>query len=256
MNNLAKFTIGIFLTLGIAWLAFVVGARKQYGDLVPSPQTLEDDGSVPADADLFPVELAGLAKQGAEEYASLGCVTCHTQQVRRVETGFDVERGWGKRPSVPRDYVLQDHVLLGNSRIGPDLANLGLREYSDEWLHQHLFEPQSMIPSSLCPPSPFLYDEIDEPFHSDIEVSSGLDEDNTRYIRPSIRADRLVAYLQSLKQDYELPEVAFVELPTEEEVVTEEVVDDSVIASTSVPRWLQQQMEAGKEVYMKAAAGG
>ena len=42
MNNLAKFTIGIFLTLGIAWLAFVVGARKQYGDLVPSPQTLEE----------------------------------------------------------------------------------------------------------------------------------------------------------------------------------------------------------------------
>ena len=100
MNNLAKFTIGIFLTLGIAWLAFVVGARKQYGDLVPSPQALEEDGSIPADADLYPVELAGLAKQGAEEYASLGCVTCHTQQVRRVETGFDVERGWGKRPSV------------------------------------------------------------------------------------------------------------------------------------------------------------
>jgi len=256
MNNLAKFTIGIFLTLGIAWLAFVVGAREQYGDLTPSPQSLDEDGSVPVDADLFPVDLSGLAKQGAEEYASLGCVTCHTQQVRREETGFDVERGWGKRSSVPRDYVLQEHVLLGNSRIGPDLANLGLREYSDEWLHQHLFEPQSMIPSSLCPPSPFLYDEIDEPFHSDIEVSSGLDEDNTRYIRPSIRADRLVAYLQSLKQDYELPEVAFVELPTEEEVVTEEVVDDSVIASTSVPRWLQQQMEAGKEVYMKAAAGG
>jgi len=256
MNNLAKFTIGIFLTLGIAWLAFVVGAREQYGDLTPSPQSLDEDGSVPVDADLFPVDLSGLAKQGAEEYASLGCVTCHTQQVRREETGFDVERGWGKRSSVPRDYVLQEHVLLGNSRIGPDLANLGLREYSDEWLHQHLFEPQSMIPSSLCPPSPFLYDEIDEPFHSDIEVSSGLDEDNTRYIRPSIRADRLVAYLQSLKQDYELPEVAFVELPTEEEVVTEEVVDDSVIASTSVPTWLQQQMEAGKEVYMKAAAGG
>jgi len=256
MNNLAKFTIGIFLTLGIAWLAFVVGAREQYGDLTPSPQSLDEDGSVPVDADLFPVDLSGLAKQGAEEYASLGCVTCHTQQVRREETGFDVERGWGKRSSVPRDYVLQEHVLLGNSRIGPDLANLGLREYSDEWLHQHLFEPQSMIPSSLCPPSPFLYDEIDEPFHSDIEVSSGLDEDNTRYIRPSIRADRLVAYLQSLKQDYELPEVAFVEIPTEEEVVTEEVVDDSVIASTSVPTWLQQQMEAGKEVYMKAAAGG
>ena len=174
----------------------------------------------------------------------------------RVETGFDVERGWGKRPSVPRDYVLQDHVLLGNSRIGPDLANLGLREYSDEWLHQHLFEPQSMIPSSLCPPSPFLYDEIDEPVHTDIEVTSVEDEDSTRYIRPSLRANRLVAYLQSLKQDYELPEVTFVELPSEEEVVTEDIAVDTAVASSVVPTWLQQQMDAGKEVYMKAAAGG
>jgi cytochrome c oxidase cbb3-type subunit 2 len=256
MNNLAKFTIGIFLTLGIAWLAFVVGARKQYGDLLPSPQALEEDGSIPADADLFPIDLSGLAKQGAEEYASLGCVSCHTQQVRRVETGFDVERGWGKRSSVPRDYVLQDHVLLGNSRIGPDLANLGLRDYSDEWLHQHLFEPQSMIPSSLCPPSPFLYDEIDEPSHADIEVTSEEDEDIIRYIRPSIRANRLVAYLQSLKQNYELPEVAFVELPADEEVITEDISADTIVASTTVPTWLQQQMDAGKEVYMKAAAGG
>ena len=56
----------------------------------------------------------------------------------------------GGSSSVPRDYVLQDHVLLGNSRIGPDLANLGLREYSDEWLHQPLFEPQSIIPSSCA----------------------------------------------------------------------------------------------------------
>ena len=255
MNNLAKFTIGIFLTLGIAWLAFVVGAREQYGDLVPSPQALDEDGSIPDDADLFPVDLNGMAKQGAEEYASLGCVTCHTQQVRRVETGFDVERGWGKRPSVPRDYVLQDHVLLGNSRIGPDLANLGLREYSDEWLHQHLFEPQSIIPSSLCPPSPYLYQEIDEPVPSDIEIT-GADGDDVRNVRPSIRANRLVSYLQSLKQDYELPEVAFVEQPADKKIATQEIKDTTAIVSSSVPDWLQQQMDAGKEVYMKAAAGG
>ena len=113
-----------------------------------------------------------------------------------------------------------------------------------------------MIPSSLCPPSPFLYDEIDEPVHSDIEVTSELDVDNTRHIRPSIRANRLVAYLQSLKQDYELPEVAFVELPADEEVITEDIAVDTTVASTSVPTWLKQQMDAGKEVYMKAAAGG
>ena len=113
-----------------------------------------------------------------------------------------------------------------------------------------------MIPSSLCPPSPFLYDEIDEPVHTDIEVTSLDDEDSTRYIRPSLRANRLVAYLQSLKQDYELPEVTFVELPSEEEAVTEDIAVDTTVASSTVPTWLQQQMDAGKEVYMKAAAGG
>jgi cytochrome c oxidase cbb3-type subunit 2 len=255
MNNLAKFTIGIFATLGFAWLAFVVGARSQYGDLVPTASILEEDGTVPSDADLFPMPLSGIAQQGGEEYAALGCVTCHTQQVRRVDTGFDVERGWGKRPSVPRDYVLQHHVLLGNSRIGPDLANLGLRNYSDDWLHQHLFEPQSIHPSSLCPPSPFLYQVVEEATHADIEIPANERVLTSRYIRPSVRADRLVAYLKALKQDYELPEVAFTE--TEDET-TDPVIVEPVIAAFDVgaPKWLQEQIDNGKEIYMKAAVGG
>ena len=252
MNNLAKFAIGIFATLGVSWLAFVVGARTQYGDLEPTAQSLEEDGSIPADSELFPLALSGVAQQGAEEYASLGCVACHTQQIRRVETGFDVDRGWGKRPSVPRDYVLQEHVLLGNSRIGPDLANLGLREYSDEWLHQHLFEPQSLVPSSLCPPSPFLYSEIEDGADSDILVTS---EDSDRFIRPSIRANRLVAYLQALKQDYELPEISFIEDP-EEASTKVDTVEVAAELPTGSPQWLQDQIDAGKEVYMKAATGG
>jgi cytochrome c oxidase cbb3-type subunit 2 len=253
MNNLAKFIVGIFATLGIAWLAFVVGARSQYGDLSPTASVLEDDGSIAPDAELFPTSLSGVAQQGAKEYASLGCVTCHTQQVRRVETGFDVERGWGLRPSVPRDYVLQKHVLLGNSRIGPDLANLGLREYSDEWLHQHLFEPQSLVPSSLCPPSPFLYTEVEEESDAFVTIKNEGD-DSDRYINPSIRADRLVAYLQSLKQDYELPEISFIETEVvEEDVVVDVSIDDK---GSHAPQWLQDQIDQGKEIYMKAAPGG
>ena len=255
MNNLAKFTLGIFLTLGISWLAFVVGARSQYGDLLPSPEALEEDGSFAEDADLYPVDLSGMAKQGAEEYAALGCVTCHTQQVRRVEAGFDVERGWGKRPSAPRDYILQKHVLLGNSRIGPDLANVGLRGYSDKWMHQHLFEPQSIFPTSLCPPSPFLYDEIDNPVHSDIEILPTDDSKESRFVRPTVRAARLVSYLQALHQDYELPEVSFVEIADESDA-DEAVNVEPAISTTSVPQWLQDQIDAGKDVYMKAAAGG
>jgi hypothetical protein len=82
MNNLLKFSIGIFITLGLAWLAFVVGAARQFGDLSPEAQFLEDDGSRPSGADLFPKDMSGLAKQGAKDYLSLGCMTCHTQQVR------------------------------------------------------------------------------------------------------------------------------------------------------------------------------
>ena len=163
MNNIFKFSFYIFLTLAFAWLAFVVGAKNQYGDLEPTAESLEEDGSIPVDAELFPKAMPGIAQLGAKDYLALGCVTCHTQQVRSEKAGFDVERGWGKRASVPRDYVLQDEVLLGHNRVGPDLANVGLREYSSEWLHKHLFMPQSVVEGSICQPSPFLYEQVEEP---------------------------------------------------------------------------------------------
>ena len=43
MNNLLKFATGIFLTLAVAWLAFVVGARVQFGDLSPISESLGED---------------------------------------------------------------------------------------------------------------------------------------------------------------------------------------------------------------------
>ena len=255
MNNIFKFSFYIFLTLAFAWLAFVVGAKNQYGDLEPTAESLEEDGSIPVDAELYPKAIPGIAQQGAKDYLSLGCVTCHTQQVRSEESGFDVERGWGKRPSVPRDYILQNEVLLGHNRVGPDLANLGLREYSTEWLHQHLFMPQTLVDGSICQPSPFLYDVSDEPSEGYIESKS---DDKTVFIKPSFRANRLVAYLESLKQDYELPEIAF------SETVDEDLIDvDVTVASAdtndtskSLPTWLGAQIDSGKEIYMKAAPGG
>ena len=256
MNNLLKFTIGIFLSLGVAWLAFVVGSRAQFGDLSPSPERLDEDGNIPVDADLFPHPLSGLAEQGSKEYLSLGCMTCHTQQVRMVDAGFDVERGWGSRPSVARDYIHQEHVMLGNTRIGPDLANVGNRHTDSEWLHQHLFEPQSVVPLSLCPPSPFLYDEVDS--FSDKAITIIDDNNISRYIVPSIRAKRLVSYLSSLHQDYELPEMAFV-IDPEDSIVSSETDVPSTEpdqSQISLPSWLSDQIASGKEIYMKAAPGG
>ena len=156
-----------FSTLALAWLAFVVGARAQFGDLEQTSSVLNEDGSIPEDADLFPRLFSGMAQQGAEEYVTLGCSTCHTQQVRLVNAGFDVERGWGKRPSVARDYILQNEVSIGNTRIGPDLTNVGLREYSEEWLHQHLFEPIFSKGFDLpTKPVPLRHHRVTKPFNN------------------------------------------------------------------------------------------
>ena len=196
MNNILKFSIGIFTTLGLAWLAFVVGATRQFGDLSPEAQFEEDNGSRPSGADLFPKDMSGLAKQGAEDYLSLGCMSCHTQQVRLVEAGFDIERGWGKRPSMPRDYVLQDHVMLGNTRIGPDLANFGLRE------HEKQLAPSALVRTPIrssrfnLPPSPFLYETTDGAKDGSIEVPAREENGEPRHVVPSLRANGIVAYLQ------------------------------------------------------------
>lgn len=255
MNNIFKFAIYIFLTLAFAWLAFFVGAKNQYGDLEPTSQYLEENNSIPKGADLFPQSMPGVAQLGAKEYLSLGCVTCHTQQVRTIDAGFDVERGWGKRPSVPRDYILQKEVLLGHNRVGPDLANIGLRGYTREWLHKHLFNPQILVEGSICQPSPFLYDTSNENSEGAIKADNG---ESILFIKPTLRANRIVSYLESLKQDYELPEISFIE--TQDEDDTEDSKQTEVASTkddpVGVPTWLAAQIESGKEIYMKAAPGG
>jgi cytochrome c oxidase cbb3-type subunit 2 len=255
MNNIFKFAIYIFLTLAFAWLAFFVGAKNQYGDLEPTSQYLEENNSIPEGADLFPQSMPGVAQLGAKEYLSLGCVTCHTQQVRTIDAGFDVERGWGKRPSVPRDYILQKEVLLGHNRVGPDLANIGLRGYTREWLHKHLFNPQILVEGSICQPSPFLYDTSNENSEGAIKADNG---ESILFIKPTLRANRIVSYLESLKQDYELPEISFIE--TQDEDDTEDSKQTEVTSTkddpVGVPTWLAAQIESGKEIYMKAAPGG
>ena len=260
MNNLFTFSFGVLLTLVFSWLAFIVGARSQFGDLEPTAEVLEENGSIPPGAELHPKAMSGIAQQGAEEYVKLGCITCHTQQVRLAEAGFDVERNWGKRASVARDYVLQENVLLGNTRIGPDLANVGLRGFTDEWLHKHLFDPQATVPGSICSPSPFLYEIKDEATSGTIEIHDHQDDHSdsntsvpSRHIFPTLRAHKIVAYLQALRQDYELPEMAFAEV--NEPILVEQDSDTNATVA-ELPKWLSDQIISGKEIYMKAAQGG
>jgi cytochrome c oxidase cbb3-type subunit 2 len=170
MKNLNSLLAGIFLAVAFPFAALVISSQVQLGSLGPAPA--EEGGP------LFPSREPGLAIQGRAVYVSLGCVSCHTQQVRPAGQGSDIARGYGVRASVARDYVLQKPVILGERRIGPDLANYGARAKDLASVHAAIQHNRQFD---------FLYAGAKQ------EVASE-------------RAIALAAYLQSLRQDYSSPE--------------------------------------------------
>ena len=211
MKNLPLLFCGIFFALAFSFSGIILSSNNMVGSLTRTTETLGEDG-LPVEGDeLFPRVMPGLAQQGKQVYIDLGCMYCHTQQVRRAGFGGDAERGWGPRASVPRDYITQDRVLLGTMRTGPDLMNVGGRPLNSDWHHLHLYNPQITSEGSNMPPFAFLY-EVRE-----IDGSPSIDAlkfpPNSKYapeagyeVVPTRRAKALVEYLLSLKLDYSLPE--------------------------------------------------
>ena len=168
---------------------------------------------------MFPQAPVGLAQIGKQVYIEQGCMYCHSQQVREKGFGADYERGWGERQSVARDYILQDRVLLGTMRTGPDLLNVGDRGISQDggmWHHLHLYSPQMIVEGSTMPPFAFLYKEqpiqgMGSPNALKFEAGSEYAPKDGYEIVPTARAEALVAYLLSLKFNYALPEAKMAE---------------------------------------------
>src|SRR5437667_11579508 len=115
MNSGPLLFLGIFATLASSFWGLLLVPQLQLG------RGLQVTNS--ATLALYPQPRGGSAKQGAEVYRSLGCVECHSQQMRGL--GVDLSRGWGPRKTVAQDYMGDYPVLLGSQRIGPDLANIG-----------------------------------------------------------------------------------------------------------------------------------
>ena len=170
MKNLNTLLAGIFLAVALPFGALVISSQVQLGSLGRAPA--EEGGP------LFPSREPGLAIQGRAVYVSLGCVSCHTQQVRPAGQGSDIARGYGVRASVARDYVQQKPVLLGERRIGPDLANYGARAKDLGAVHTAIQHEGRFA---------FLYAGAKQEVASERDVA-------------------LAAYLQSLRQDYSSPE--------------------------------------------------
>jgi cbb3-type cytochrome oxidase cytochrome c subunit len=110
---------GIFGAFAISVGAMVLIPHSQLASM--QPQVTWDEGQN-APSDVYPVKRT---MGGRDVYVAEGCFYCHSQQVRDPQYGPDMERGWGSRRTVARDYVHEDAPLLGSVRLGPDFANYG-----------------------------------------------------------------------------------------------------------------------------------
>ncbi len=138
---------------------------------------------------------------GRRVYIEYGCIYCHSQQVRATGVGGDQSFGWG-RPSRPSDYLYDKPHLLGTSRTGPDLSNVGSRQPSEDWHHLHMYDPRLLVDWSIMPGHPFLYEVVDTAESPDSDAIK-LPGEPPRWLIPSDKAKALVAYLASLKRDGE-----------------------------------------------------
>ncbi len=201
MNRAPLIFLGIFFTLAFSWTGIVLSNQLSYGKLEPVVDTTENKS--------YPEPLPGLAAQGKLVYQDLGCVYCHSQQVRRPGFGADDKRGWGDRQSVARDYLREGRVLLGTMRTGPDLRNIGARQGSRDWQMLHLYDPQITSKGSIMPPFAFLFETrpiIGQPSPKAIKLPAPHTPTPGHEVVPGARAEALVAYLLSLKDTYAYPE--------------------------------------------------
>jgi len=164
MKNLPLFFCGAFATIAFSWSGLILSQQIQIGHL--EPYVGHKGGDPNGDMIRYPepTPKGGAASAGRDEYIRLGCLYCHSQQIRPAtlfpKDQGDIARGWGPRETVARDYITQDRVLLGTMRTGPDLANVGAR-LAPDWHYLHFFDPAIISPGSNMAPFAFLYKRVE-----------------------------------------------------------------------------------------------
>jgi cbb3-type cytochrome oxidase cytochrome c subunit len=125
-----------------------------------------------------------------------------------VPIGPDETWGWGKRRSVAEDYLYEAPPMPGVLRVGPDLANVGVRLPDPNWHLRHLYAPNAVVPKSPMPPYRFLFEKRRlkgqrSPEALAVPVETGYE------VIPTADARALVAYVLSLRQDEPLFDAPF-----------------------------------------------
>ena len=147
--------------------------------------------------------LPALELEGRDIYIREGCNTCHSQMIRPLRA--ETER-YGHY-SVAGEFVYDHPFLWGSKRTGPDLARVGGR-YSDDWHRAHMYNPRDVVPESIMPSYPWLFDnEVDGSAtgakmsalrtvgvpYTDDDIAGAADA-----VSGKMEIDALIAYLQQL----------------------------------------------------------
>lgn len=151
--------------------------------------------------------LQALQLIGRDVYIKEGCVGCHSQQIRTLQS--EVSR-YGPY-SVAGEFVYDHPFLWGSKRTGPDLARVGGR-YSDEWHRVHLRNPRDLVKESNMPGYYWLQhkDVSEENIQARMKTLRTLGvpytdkqiEDAPAALKGKTEEDAVVAYLQSLGVGY------------------------------------------------------
>ena len=114
---------------------------------------LSNISPLPGMKPLTPVEA-----RGRDIYVAEGCSYCHTQQVRPL-AGDEI---FG-RPSVPGDYAYQNSGIawVGTQRPRPEQCRRP-GQSSSVWQYIHLYQPRAVVPQSIMPAFPWLFQVVDK----------------------------------------------------------------------------------------------
>ena len=218
MNRSLPLFSWIIISFALSCYALVIIPQQQIGGL--QPHFTDEEGKI---TDIYPIENRSL-EAGRAVYKSEGCLYCHSQQVRDIQNGTDLERGWGERRTVARDYIFDQPPFLGATRLGPDLANIGSAKWRNEapddprkpakrdaaWHLLHLYAPATIITESNMPPYRYLFEKKKisgqrSPLALNLTGKDAPEEGSQ--IVPKQEAIDLVSYLLSLDRSHPVPEV-------------------------------------------------
>lgn len=134
MKGFTPLVLGLLATLAFSWLGLAYIPDLQIGHLEPQS---DEEGT-----DIYPMPRSGMAERGRRVFVANGCFYCHSQQIRADYAASDVDLQrwaapsprprWGDRRSAPRDYIFDRPALIGRTRLGPDLANIGKAAPAEE----------------------------------------------------------------------------------------------------------------------------